>query len=199
MSRDFRHLFFSWFEPIWASDSLKYFRIRFRFRRDIRLQSDLCGVQHTAEMISVHTTETIFAVCYTPRRWSPRCATYRGYKLHTAETNSNSYLYIVDFNEIIRRNPFRGEHIYISWKKRFEDKYLDLLRKISAVVSTAEIKKLCDRISRRNQNRIRKYFSLFIRGPYGFESWTKNGCQKSRDTLPLMIFSYFLYRSSSRQ
>ena len=27
------------------------------------------------------------------------------------------------------------------------------------------------RISQRNQNRIRKYFSLFIRGPDGFESW----------------------------
>ena len=29
------------------------------------------------------------------------------------------------------------------------------------------------RISWRNQNRIRKYFTLFIRGPDGIESWTK--------------------------
>ena len=38
-------------------------------------------------------------------------------------------------------------------------------------------------ISRRNRNRIRKYFSLFIRGPDGFESWKKTGGWKSRDTL----------------
>ena len=29
------------------------------------------------------------------------------------------------------------------------------------------------RISRRNRNQIRKYFTLFIRGPDGFESWEK--------------------------
>ena len=32
---------------------------------------------------------------------------------------------------------------------------------------------LYDRISHRNRNRVRKYFSLFIRGPDGFESWKK--------------------------
>ena len=49
----------------------------------------LRGVQHTAEMISVHTTEAISAVC---NPWSPRCATYRGDKLHTAESKSKSSL-----------------------------------------------------------------------------------------------------------
>ena len=44
--------------------------------------------------------------------------------------------------------------------------------------------KLCDQISRRNRNRIIKYFSLFIRGLYGFKS-LKNGGKKSCDTLPL--------------
>ena len=43
---------------------------------------------------------------------------------------------------------------------------------------------LSDRISRRNRNRIQKYFRLFIRGPNGVESW-KKGDRKSRDTLPL--------------
>ena len=68
---------------IWAPDKqpIKYFRIQFRFRRDIRSQSDFCGVQHTAEIIS--------AVCNIPQRSSPRCATYRGDNLrgvhHTAE------------------------------------------------------------------------------------------------------------------
>ena len=33
------------------------------------------------------------------------------------------------------------------------------------------------RISQRNRNRIRKYFSLFIRGPDGFEWWKKLGVE----------------------
>ena len=44
---------------------------------------------------------------------------------------------------------------------------------------------LCDWISWRNRNWIRKYLSLFIRGQDGFESWKKTGVRKSRDTLPL--------------
>ena len=32
-------------------------------------------------------------------------------------------------------------------------------------------RQLCDQISRRNRNRIRKFFSVFIRGPDGVESW----------------------------
>ena len=44
------------------------------------------------------------------------------------------------------------------------------------------------RISRRNHNRIRKYFTLCIRCPEGFESW-KNGGRKSRDTFPLRPYS----------
>ena len=36
---------------------------------------------------------------------------------------------------------------------------------------------LCDRISWQNRKRMRKYFALFISGPYGFESW-KNWGQK---------------------
>ena len=80
--------FFSWFEPIWAPDKQPkvYFRIRFRFRRDIRSQSDLCGVQHIAEMYS--------AVWIPPRT-----------------QNQILDLSVVDFKETIRRNPFRGEHI----------------------------------------------------------------------------------------
>ena len=36
-----------------------------------------------------------------------------------------------------------------------------------------EFSELCDRISRRNWYRTRKYFSLFIRGPDRFELWKK--------------------------
>ena len=49
---------------------------------------------------------------------------------------------------------------------------------------------LCDQISRRNRNRIRIYFSLFIRGPDGFKSWRKKtGGWKYCETLPLTIVS----------
>ena len=48
----------------------------------------------------------------------------------------------------------------------------------------SRIFEICDWISLRNQNYIRTYFSLFIRGPDRFKSW-QNGGRKSRDTLPL--------------
>ena len=51
---------------------------------------------------------------------------------------------------------------------------------------TAELFKNSN-ISAKSKNRIRKYFSPFIRGLDGFESW-KSGCQKSCDTLPLSSF-----------
>ena len=84
---------------------MKYFRIWFWFRRDIRSQSCLRGVHPSAEMISAvciplrsatyrrdhlrgvqHTAEIISAVCITPRRLSlctpqkrsQRWATHRG-------------------------------------------------------------------------------------------------------------------------
>ena len=46
------------------------------------------------------------------------------------------------------------------------------------------------RISQWNWNRIRKYFSLYIRGLDGFESW-KNGGRKSCDTLPVKNITFF--------
>ena len=70
---------------------------------------------------------------------------------HTAESNCtpwsqnrNLWESMVAIKGTIRRNPFRGEF--------FE---------------------LCEGISRRNRNRIRKYLTLFIRGPDGCESWEK--------------------------
>ena len=38
-----------------------------------------------------------------------------------------------------------------------------------------------------------KYFSLFIRGPDGFESWKKTGGRKSCDTLPFKEFFLGLF------
>ena len=110
VSQDFRPQFFSpWFEPIWALiNSLQYFRIGFRFRRDIRSQSDLRGAQHTAEIIS--------AVCNIPRRLSLRCASHRGNDLcthhrddfsgvqHTAEIIS------AVCNRLWRRSPWWATH-----------------------------------------------------------------------------------------
>ena len=86
---------------------LKCFRNWFRFRRDIRSQSSLRGLLHTAEIIST--------VCCTPRSQSSWCEKHRrdnirdvqhtaelaththttahhGDKLHTAESQSKSSL-----------------------------------------------------------------------------------------------------------
>ena len=76
---------------------------------------DLRGMQHTAEIIS--------AVCNIPQWSSQGCATHRGDDLrgmqHTTEINctpqnqnQNLHLSLVAFKETIRRNPFRGGHIY---------------------------------------------------------------------------------------
>ena len=62
---------------------LKYFKIRFRFRQDIRILKKLSGVHPTAESDS--------AVCIIPRSQTPQCASYRGVRLcsvhHTAESD----------------------------------------------------------------------------------------------------------------
>ena len=92
VSRDFRHLFFLDSNPIGPLiNSRKYFRIRFRFRWDIRSQSDLRSVQYTAEIIS--------AVSNIPRK-----------------ENRIIHFSIVAFKETIRRNSFRGEPIYLERK-----------------------------------------------------------------------------------
>ena len=133
--------------------------------------------------------ETISAVCNTPLRWSlctpqrrsQRCATHdlRGVQ-HIGEINctprnqnQNLHLTTITFKETIRRNTFRGEHIYHIRKDLktffwFAKKFFF----ISAVCNTPQ-RQLCDRKSLRNRNWIRKYLSLFIRGPDGFESWKK--------------------------
>ena len=77
-------------------------------------RDDLSGVQHTVVIISV--------VCNTPRSQSRQCAAYRGDDpthrgddLRGAQQqnqNRNLHLSMVAFKETIRRNPFRGEHIY---------------------------------------------------------------------------------------
>ena len=124
--------FFFRFEPIRAPaliNRLKHFRILFQFRRDIRSQSCLCSVQHTAaprwspwcatyhwdHLRGVqHTVEIISAVCITLQRWSLRFATHprdhlRGVE-HTAEINCtphnqsrNLHLSMVAFKETIRK------------------------------------------------------------------------------------------------
>ena len=44
------------------------------------------------------------------------------------------------------------------------------------------------RISPQKRTFKQNHFSLFIRGPDGFDSWNKKKCQKSRDTAPLKCY-----------
>ena len=63
-------------------------------------------------------------------------------------------------------------------------KYFRIIFQLPPRCAWCRVFQLYDRISRRNQNRIRKYFRLFIRGLDGFELWKK--CRsKSRETLTL--------------
>ena len=102
---------------------------------------------------------------------------------HTAKSNctpqsqnQNLWESLVAFKVTIKRIPFRGKLFY------YVRKDLKILCWIAKTIiltprcdahSGVEFFVLCDRISWGNWNRIRKYFSLFIRGPDGFESWKK--------------------------
>ena len=125
------------------------------------------------DFVEIFDHKVVSAVCniprrsslYTPQRRSQRYATHRGDDLsgvqHTAEINCtprnqnrNLHLSMVAFKETIRRNPFRGEHIYHE-KKDLKYKMLIFFLLISEVCCTPR-RSLCDRISLRNPNRIRK-------------------------------------------
>ena len=118
---------------------------------------NLCGVWHTADIVSVVCTEIISAVCYTPWRFFEIWNSWLRSVLHTAEMISavrgmvrGRMLHTVEMISVVFSTPLR----YSQW----------------CVAHCTAQKELCDRISQQNQNRLRKYFSLFIRGPYMFES-----------------------------
>ena len=98
VSWDFRPPVFSWFEPIWAPDK----RIRFRLRLDIRSQSNLRGVLHTANSISTvcctpmrsspkyvaHHGINLCGICNTPHRRSPQCVAHREVRAQNLEVEN---------------------------------------------------------------------------------------------------------------
>ena len=63
-------------------NSLKYFRIQFRFCRDIQIFKKLCGVHHTVESSST--------VCIILWSQAPRCALYHGVKLRGVHPTGES-------------------------------------------------------------------------------------------------------------
>ena len=164
MSRDFQPLFFHVSNPSGPLIN-RYFQIRFRFRRDIKI-----------------------LVCITPGSQVPKCASSCWVGLHgvhhTAESNftlqsqnRNLWESLVAFKGTTRRNPFRGENIYHE-RRDLGKKIFDLLSlrfglRVSCtpcVMHTVchahlgiEFFKLCDQISQRNRNQIQKYLSVFIR------------------------------------
>ena len=113
VSRDFRPPFFNDSNPFGPLiNRLKYFRMRFRFRRDFRSQSQPHAgkvfylslrcveifdhkVNHMQVKFSIclcsvlHTAEIISALCCTPQRLSPWCVAHRSDHirgiLHTTE------------------------------------------------------------------------------------------------------------------
>ena len=78
----FNNYFF--INSICAPDKLfKFFRLRFRCRRDILKFKKLLGVHDTAE--------SYLAMCMTPQSQPLWCAWHRGVKMHTAETGSKTF------------------------------------------------------------------------------------------------------------
>ena len=73
---------------------LKYFRIRFPFRRDIQLFKKLCGVHHTKESSSTVCVKKKYlknsTVCIILWSQTPRCPSYHGVRfrgvMHTVKS-----------------------------------------------------------------------------------------------------------------
>ena len=81
---------------------------------------------------------------------------------------------------------FNGEHSFYEEKFSSIKSAGSLSPKIlTCGVAHPEVRmfELHDRISRRNRNRIRQHFSLFISGPDELESWKNEGIQ-SGDMVP---------------
>ena len=115
----------------------------------------------------------VTAVCCTPLRSSLRCVAHCGdclcVMLNTAEIISS-----------VSCTPRRSSLRCVAHRGDFFE-----LGAMDSTVCSTPWRQLCYRISQQNRNHIRKHFTLFIRGPTGFESW-KNGGQKSLDKLFLM-------------
>ena len=75
---------------------------------------------------------------------------------------------------------------HLSWKKRIEENKFYLLSR------GVKFFQLCDRISRQNQNQIRKYFSLFIRAD-GIESRKKWRSKISWNCLTILVSAVWVY------
>ena len=143
-------------------------------------------MHHSVEKISmvcnVHPTRSQFsAVCFTQRNPSPQCV---------------SKMLLDAFKGTIRRNPFRGEHIHHERKALKHKKWVYSTKsKILTLLCYAHcggnIFEHGNQISQRNQNRIRKYVSLFYQVPWWVRIM-KNGGKKSCDTLLLTSFPWIL-------
>ena len=133
----------------------------------------------------LHTAESTSMVCIPPQSQALQCASYHGGKLrivhHTAESNCTPWSQnrnlcesLVAFKGTIRRillgvnTSIMKEKIWKKKKKLFAK--LKILTPWCHAHCGSEFFELCYRISQRNRKRIRKYFSLFFRGPDGFVS-----------------------------
>ena len=134
---------------------LKYFRIRFHYAKIFEFfkapqcashpGARLCSVHHPAESSDPNFSKN-FAVCITPRSQFAHCRVrIKNFVVLWLFLKGRSGEILVGVNTSIIKD--------FKYKKWFFE--------------------LCDRISRGNRNQIRKYFTLFIRGPDGFESWKK--------------------------
>ena len=95
VTRDFRPPIFSWFEPIWAPDKQpKVFSISVSFspRYSITKWSLQCAAHHGDDLRGVHhTTETISAVCCTPQKRSPQCASHFIFQSNSFVSKSSNF------------------------------------------------------------------------------------------------------------
>ena len=110
------------------------------------------------------------AVCCRPRSLTLRCVADRGVFQQSLITWLRGVLQTAELDSAVCCTPRSLTPRCVANRGVFQQSLITWLRR--AVCNTPR-SFLKIRISWQNRNRIRKYFSLFIRGPDWFESWKK--------------------------
>ena len=141
-----------------------------------------CASHPVVKLQGVHNTaESSSTVCIPPQSQAPQstvciilgsqalwCESHRVVKLHTKEGQSGEIL--IGVNTSIMKDKI--------WITNFLLAKPKILTPWCHAHCGVKFFELCDQISRRNRNQIRKYFSLFIRAQMG-SNHEKNEGQKS--------------------
>ena len=141
------------------------------FKKSFLLQTDVTNSKARKQTFS-KKSDSDSGVCIIQQSQASRCASHRGVKLHSAESNCTPrsqnrkfHWSLVAFKGTIMRDPFRGEQFYQKRKDLKYNKWIYLTKNFNSAVSCTTrswiFLTLWSNISVKSKP-IRKYFILFI-------------------------------------